>query len=569
MCFWLYYSISTTLKNWSNMDEFSDLLGGGGGGRADGGGFANRRKRAASGPKRPRDPKRIAMAIGARQKQMYPYSEFGRAFLRRGTPEGIGRFGETWKAASAEQRAARKAVGYSGRGMYSGAGSYRDFLGGARDTYETFVPKSWRDELTTQGRDLIRSAGGMISGSMRGRGMYSGRGGYNELVSSGAVPISMSGSGDETSSITISNREYISDFTAPGTANFTNLAFDINPGLPNVFPWLSQIAANYEEYQFQQLVFEYHPTIQENTSSTTGQTGSLILATNYNPSQPVFIDKEVMMQYHGGQSDRVTQESKHGVECDPAKSDNPRRYVRTAPVVIGQDLKSFDLGKFQAAVANIPDAYFNQQLGELWVYYTIKLSVPKLGTARGDAIQEDIWVANLPGPAEGAPAVIFDGNVLKAQQSSIGCTLVTTASSAQSATWLLTFPPSLSGDFEIRVRLESALSVLQTPTCATSVSGQVVNVPDMYAVDATTSRAPSFRQEVTQATRYSLIWHVATKAQVKGLANTAQIVLTGAGAWTASQACFEVVERSRGFYQTPTIPQPALVNAAGVVVNIG
>jgi len=137
--------------------------------------YPYRRKRpvAGGGPRRPRDPKRIAMAIGARQKAMYPYADFGRAFLRRGTPEGIGRFGETWKTASAEQRAARKAVGYSGRGLYTGRGGYRDFLGGVRETFDTMLPKAWRSQISSSGADMIRAQASKYGGG----GLYTGRGG--------------------------------------------------------------------------------------------------------------------------------------------------------------------------------------------------------------------------------------------------------------------------------------------------------------------------------------------------------------------------------------------------------
>ena len=40
--------------------------------------------------------------------------------IRRETPDNIALFGETYKSASEQQRAARKAHGYTGRDMYTG-----------------------------------------------------------------------------------------------------------------------------------------------------------------------------------------------------------------------------------------------------------------------------------------------------------------------------------------------------------------------------------------------------------------------------------------------------------------
>lgn len=91
--------------------------------------------------------------------------------------------------------------------------------------------------------------------------MYSGRGSYarNEVMVGG----------DETGSICISNREYVGDIFAPSASGtFSVTPFPLNPGLEQSFPWLSQLAANYEEYEFIQLVFEFK-SVFPNTASTT------------------------------------------------------------------------------------------------------------------------------------------------------------------------------------------------------------------------------------------------------------------------------------------------------------
>ena len=87
-----------------------------------------------------------------------------------------------------------------------------------------------------------------------------------------------------------------------------------------------------------------------------------------------------MMNYHGAMSGRLTEDHIHGVECEPfANQGTPTKYVRSLPLAGStQSLSNYDWGNFQIAFVNTPAAFFNQQIGELWVSYTVKLSKPKL-----------------------------------------------------------------------------------------------------------------------------------------------------------------------------------------------
>ena len=79
------------------------------------------------------------------------------------------------------------------------------------------------------------------------------------------------------------------------------------------------------------------------------------MATNYNASSPPFSDKATMMEYAHAMSAKTTEHMTHGVECDPSKlGGSERKYIRTNPVVPSQDLKTYDHGLFQLAVANSP-----------------------------------------------------------------------------------------------------------------------------------------------------------------------------------------------------------------------
>jgi hypothetical protein len=93
--------------------------------------------------------------------------------------------------------------------------------------------------------------------------MYTGSGAYsNDLVTStteaGSIP-RFGTSSDETGALTVSHREYIRDvYGNPDLGggvieDFQNQSILLNPGLEASFPWLSQVAQNFEEYEFVQL----------------------------------------------------------------------------------------------------------------------------------------------------------------------------------------------------------------------------------------------------------------------------------------------------------------------------
>ena len=115
-----------------------------------------------------------------------------------------------------------------------------------------------------------------------GLGLYEGQGQYgatNSLISgSHRTPPRFGSVNDETGALIVSHREYIGDIFGPDEAsrNFKNRTYALNPGIESTFPWLSQIAQNYEEYEFGQLVFEYKSTVNPSVSGD-GQMGTIVM----------------------------------------------------------------------------------------------------------------------------------------------------------------------------------------------------------------------------------------------------------------------------------------------------
>lgn len=486
-------------------------------------------------------------------------------------------FGESYRKANDAQRAERKRLQYYGRGAYSVGQFIKDAgaLGeGVKRTYNAWIPKSMRDQAISMGLGAMKR--------FAGSGLYTGRGAYaNNLVENGETSMTAGSPGDETETLILENREYIQDVYGPGSTAFTNNSLQLNPGLVQNFPWLSQIAMNYEEYDFDKLVFTYRSTIDIGNANTTGQSGSIIMVCDYNASHQPFDTKEAMMQYHGAISGKATDDLVCGIECDPAKTNMNEGFVRTGPVPVGEDIKTYDHGLFQFALVNIPTAMQNQQLGELWVEYRCRMRKPKLASSRGFGIQQDVFVAaqsawngtlatpaaDADGPSKSIPLGTL-GKVLNARANNLGTQISYPAANQI----LITFPASYNGLVKITYSCASYLVGTGTSgNIAITFTGQAAAYADLYgAPGATYATGASSRSYTVSNYGITADFDASIKAATGGVNNTVLLDFTGitqtlgaagAGYWRSAQLM--ITEMNPTFSVTGGAPQ--LVNSAGTV----
>lgn len=304
----------------------------------------------------------------------------------------------------------------------------------------------------------------------RGRGVYQGMGAYNanEVMNSnnlvigtarntsigvGGTPPAFVSRVDETGAVTVSHREFVTDLYGP-SSSFQLLSLPLNPGLNTVFKYLSQVAANYEEYEFVQLIFTYRSTTADIGSSTTGQVGSVIMATQYNATTADWPDKQAMLEYAHAMDCKVTEHMRHGVECDPKKRAGSRsKLVRASPPLASDDLHEYDWGKTQIAISNCPTAMANYVIGELWVDYTVRLRKPRLFVSKALNVQRDYFYFSptFGGAGSNTPWASNTTTFLKAQQSNLNCSLtsLTAGAAGGNATVTIVFPSYVSGAFRI------------------------------------------------------------------------------------------------------------------------
>ncbi len=388
-----------------------------------------------------------------------PWASHGAMRVQRGTAANIERFGATARGASALQKERRKMTGYTGRGAYGmktlgrvykavkspsfAKGFKRGFAGGA-DLLTALTP--FEPELAP-----VAGAAQGIS-SMIGRGMYTPKShGVNDLILGGASSVpTMTTVGDETGALIVTHTERVADIIAPADDKFHVQSFTINAGLEETFPWLHQIASSYEEYEVLQCVFEYKGHEIVGIQDSLDLQGQVIAATKYNVKSKSFTDRHEMQAYPHATSCSLNGTLQAGVEADPKKiaSGDTHRYVRTGGLLIDEDRSDFDHARFELALNNTPSDLFNKEVGQLYCYYTIKLSKPRLFGGRGSAIStysQFSTVAQSTFFPFGRTGVTGSDQALIASRNSLAMNFIESANGASTPKW--EFPAHANGRY--------------------------------------------------------------------------------------------------------------------------
>jgi hypothetical protein len=202
----------------------------------------------------------------------------------------------------------------------------------------------------------------------------------------------------------LAHREYLCEVQ---TSNpFTQLIRqEINPSNDALFPWLSKLSQNFEQFRFHGLVFEFVSTSGDAVSSTNSALGAVIMATQYDPYQPPFASKVQADSYEFAVSTKPSTSAIHPIECDPRVSGRDVYYMTDTNTVGSQgDLRMTVLGMFNLLTSGSQAAF---TAGELWVSYDVELIKPRLlGQSIGDGQQMSVslfrngqWSTGGPGIA--------------------------------------------------------------------------------------------------------------------------------------------------------------------------
>jgi len=214
--------------------------------------------------------------------------------------------------------------------------------------------------------------------------------------------------------IVIEHREYVADVL--GSIAFSNTQYPLNPGLASSFPWLSTIARSYESYVFEKLSARF----ETQAPSTTA--GTLMLAVDYDASDPAPVSKAQAMAYRSSVRSPAWAASEHHSEAEDLRK-RQSFFVRSGALSANQDVKLYDTGNLNVGSQGETGA---GAIGELYFDYRVRLMTPQIGNL---GVGESVG-GMFTGSSNAAPFATATGNLPAA--------VVSTGTTTSVNTWTFT-----------------------------------------------------------------------------------------------------------------------------------
>lgn len=443
--------------------------------------------------------KKSSYASGRRYRRPYAYGRGDYGVARYGQPRMVGR-GDYKKVYQ------KIAHGFSAPKVGSAIG--RSLALAAAPVASKYLGPAIAAEIPSLGASVGKALG-------KGFKSITGMGDYTVHQNSLLFPDQVVPSFGSDDTIRVKKREFIAQIDA--YQSFTNLSIPIQPGLDTSFPWLSRIAANYEQYHFNGLIFQFVSTSSDAIASTTDLgLGSVALATDYDALDRPFVNLPQMLGSMFSNSGKPSENIMHAIECAPNDQAQKLYYVRTGDIPANADARLYDLGNFQIATDRMPADY--DGCGQLWVSYDITFTKSVQNNQLGFDINTDhfqLQTVTNAAPLGSVDAVVKSG-------SNLGCTI-------QPSVDTLLFPPNLASGYYMLTYIVSGSSTLvASPTFTFNNCTQVTNewAGDTLALITNTG---------TTTSRYIATMYVRLNS------NNANIVFGAAGTLPASATSGDLI----------------------------
>jgi hypothetical protein len=187
----------------------------------------------------------------------------------------------------------------------------------------------------------------------------------------GRMPTRMYQEGD---AFVVEHDEYVADIYSDAANVFAYEVYDLNPGNAATFPWLSNIAQRYEEFEAVELTPHYE------TASPTTASGKVILAIDFDPADPTDAGtKQELLNDDKTRSAPLWQSFPQPVDKSKLRK---RLFVNDDTIDAGTSgagaiARQQDIGHlFVATTATSLGG--SVMLGELWIRSRIRLYTPVL-----------------------------------------------------------------------------------------------------------------------------------------------------------------------------------------------
>lgn len=195
--------------------------------------------------------------------------------------------------------------------------------------------------------------------------------------------------------------------TVFGSVGFAINTYELNPGIPATFPWLSAQAIGYESYKINSLSVEYSFT----TNEFIGK-GRIVIAPDYDaaddpPTTALEAEQMTDRAFGAVAKNHVCRLRPRGMGIL-----GPKRYIRSGVLPPNEDIKTYDVAQLHVVTSGQTDA---SEIGQLWLNYDITLCEPQFVNAGQNA--QSGWVTSV-GAGSVSPSNVFgttlkqDGNIL-------------------------------------------------------------------------------------------------------------------------------------------------------------
>lgn len=177
-------------------------------------------------------------------------------------------------------------------------------------------------------------------------------------------------------SVTVTHSELFQTFPGSSSGGFQIFQASINPGLAYLFPWLHNVAINYEKYRFRKLKFRFVSAVPTSVHGFVG------LAVDPDANDTVPESMPALMSYNGACSGNTW------MSCDlqVPVSHLGELYLRSG-IVLDTDVKTYDIGNFLYGTTTLSSE--SDTLGYLYVDYEVDLINPAAHIVSG-AVSESL-----------------------------------------------------------------------------------------------------------------------------------------------------------------------------------
>lgn len=305
----------------------------------------------------------------------------------------------------------------------------------------------------------------------------------NNTVYTGNTPLF----GDGKASVRIQHKEYL--FAVNSSTSFAVQGFNINPGLSGLFPWLSAVAKQYQEYKIHGLLFHFVSRSADSLNSTNTALGSIMMGVDYNVLASAPTSKQELLNLEFSGVSKPSEDLITPLECDPKQSFYNNLFIRAPFAPIDGDLRLSDFAKLYICTDGSQAV---SQIGDMYVTYDISLYKTKMSKLGG--LTDHFEFTNA------STTYYFGIDHEKSSVSNFGCYIDNDS---------IHFPDYYEGQVMINYHLVGASTSYSVPTL--TVHGNVI--PNLLFENNTVAvegiNATSTKQMITAS--YSMI-----KADVPG-----------------------------------------------------